>query len=161
MATTEHNLAAESGPWGHPATDEFLIIPGEEATTKTGHRLTLGIEAGEVIDWNHQVGDGLIDQCLDQVHRVGGLCVAAHPHAPCPSGDFMFPFRGFDVVEVWNGLRCPRSTGYLGRAASQDNDHHDLLRRRERDRVGPTPRLTYPPMRPGGFTGSSRSSRGR
>ncbi|MCX4430244.1 CehA/McbA family metallohydrolase [Streptomyces mirabilis] len=30
--------------------------------------------------------------------------MAAHPHAPYPSGDFMFPFRGFDVVEVWNGL---------------------------------------------------------
>ncbi len=30
--------------------------------------------------------------------------MAAHPHAPYPSGVFMFPFRGFDVVEVRNGL---------------------------------------------------------
>ncbi|MET7645084.1 hypothetical protein ABZS83_15860 [Streptomyces sp. NPDC005426] len=72
-------------------------------TTKTGHWLALGIDPGEVVDWNHQARDGLIDRCLDQVHRVGGLCVAAHPHAPCPSGDFMFPYRGLDAVEVWNG----------------------------------------------------------
>jgi hypothetical protein len=104
MATTEHNSVAEPGAWGHLAADDFLIVLGEEVTTKTGHWLALGIDPGEVVDWNHQVRDGLIDQCLDQVHRVGGLCVAAHPHAPYPSGDFMFRFRGFDVVEVWNGL---------------------------------------------------------
>ncbi|MGP3938622.1 CehA/McbA family metallohydrolase [Streptomyces sp. 6N106] len=103
MATTEHNSAAEPGAWGHLAADDFLIVLGEEVTTKNGHWLALGINPGEVVDWNHRVRDGLIDQCLDQVHRVGGLCVAAHPHAPYPSGDFMFPFRGFDVVEVWNG----------------------------------------------------------
>ncbi|MEU8699480.1 CehA/McbA family metallohydrolase [Streptomyces sp. NPDC048680] len=72
MATTEHNSAADSGVWGHLAADDFLIVLGEEVTTKTGHWLALGISPGEVVDWNHHVGDGLIDQCLDQVHRVGG-----------------------------------------------------------------------------------------
>jgi hypothetical protein len=104
IATTEHNSAAAPGAWGHLAADDFLILLGEEVTTKTGHWLALGINPGEVVDWNHQVRDGQVDKCLDQVHRAGGLCVAAHPHAPYPSGDFMFPFRGFDVVEVWNGL---------------------------------------------------------
>ncbi|WP_329362942.1 CehA/McbA family metallohydrolase [Streptomyces sp. NBC_00669] len=104
IATTEHNSAAAPGVWGHLAADDFLIVLGEEVVTKTGHWLALGIDPGQVVDWNHQVRDGLVDRCLDQVHRVGGLCVAAHPHAPYPSGDFMFPFRGFDVVEVWNGL---------------------------------------------------------
>jgi hypothetical protein len=104
IATTEHNSATAPGVWGHLAADDFLIVLGEEVTTKTGHWLALGINPGEVVDWNHQVRDGLIDQCLHQVHRAGGLCVAAHPHAPYPSGDFMFPFRGFDAVEVWNGL---------------------------------------------------------
>ncbi len=73
-------------------------------TTKAGHWLALGLSPGQVVDWNYGAGDGLIDQCLDQVHRVGGLCVAAHPHAPYPTGDFMYSFQGFDVVEVWNGL---------------------------------------------------------
>ncbi|MFI7432058.1 CehA/McbA family metallohydrolase [Micromonospora haikouensis] len=40
---------------------------------------------------------------MEQVHRAGGLCVAAHPHAPYPSGVFAYPFDGFDAVEVWNG----------------------------------------------------------
>jgi hypothetical protein len=104
IATTEHNSAAASGVWEHLAADDFLIVLGEEVTTKTGHWLALGTKPGQVVDWNYGVRDGLIDQCLDQVHRVGGLCVAAHPHAPYPSGDFMYPFQGFDVVEVWNGL---------------------------------------------------------
>lgn len=38
-----------------------------------------------------------------RVHRVGGLCVAAHPYAPYQSGTFMYPYQGFDLVEVWNG----------------------------------------------------------
>ena len=46
----------------------------------------------------------MVGRHLDQVHHAGGLCVAAHPHAPYPSGTFMYPYRGFDVVEVWNGL---------------------------------------------------------
>nr|WP_279591782.1 CehA/McbA family metallohydrolase [Streptomyces sp. 846.5] len=29
--------------------------------------------------------------------------MAAHPHAPYTSGTFMYPYQGFDVVEVWNG----------------------------------------------------------
>ncbi|MGW4792057.1 CehA/McbA family metallohydrolase [Nonomuraea sp. NPDC004297] len=40
---------------------------------------------------------------VDRVRRSGGLCVAAHPYAPYPSGVFMYPYGGFDVVEVWNG----------------------------------------------------------
>ncbi|MGW5019438.1 CehA/McbA family metallohydrolase [Streptomyces cacaoi] len=104
MATTEHNAAAGSGVWGHLADDDFLILLGEEVTTRTGHWLALGIPPGEVIDWHHEVRDGSIDQRVERVHRAGGLCVVAHPHAPYPSGDFMFPFRGFDAVEVWNGL---------------------------------------------------------
>ncbi|WP_328899895.1 CehA/McbA family metallohydrolase [Streptomyces sp. NBC_00441] len=104
IATTEHNAAAAPGAWGHLAADDFLILLGEEVTTKTGHWLALGLAPGEVVDWNHRAGDGLLGPCLDQVHRAGGVCVVAHPHAPYPSGDFMFPFPGFDVVEVWNGL---------------------------------------------------------
>jgi hypothetical protein len=46
----------------------------------------------------------MVDRHLDQVHRAGGLCVAAHPHVPYASGVFMYPYQGFDVVEVWNGL---------------------------------------------------------
>ncbi|MGA4837624.1 CehA/McbA family metallohydrolase [Streptomyces sp. G45] len=103
IATTEHKAAAAPGAWGHLAADDFLIVLGQEVTTKTGHWLALGLSPGQAVAWNYGVRDGLIDQCLDQVHRVGGLCVVAHPHAPYPSGGFMYSFQGFDVVEVWNG----------------------------------------------------------
>ncbi|MFG2659216.1 CehA/McbA family metallohydrolase [Streptomyces sp. NPDC048425] len=103
IATTEHNSAAAPGVWTPLAADDFLIMLGEEVTSKTGHWLALGTSPGQIVDWNCRARDGLIERCLDQVHRVGGLCVVAHPHAPYLSGDFMYSFRGFDAVEVWNG----------------------------------------------------------
>ncbi|MEU5452810.1 MULTISPECIES: CehA/McbA family metallohydrolase [Streptomyces] len=104
IATTEHNAPAAPGAWGHLAADHFLIVLGEEVTTRTGHWLALGLGPGDVVGWDHRPGDGRVDVCLEQVHRAGGLCVVAHPHAPYPSGDFAFPLSGFDAVEVWNGL---------------------------------------------------------
>jgi hypothetical protein len=104
IATTEHNTADAHGAWGPHVGDDFIVILGQEVTTRTGHWLALGIDPGQVVDWRYGVRDDVIDRHLDQVHRVGGLCVAAHPHAPYPSGCFMYPYQGFDVIEVWNGL---------------------------------------------------------
>jgi predicted metal-dependent phosphoesterase TrpH len=100
MAITEHNTADTHGAFGSAG---LLVIPGQEATTLTGHWVALGLTPGEVVDWQYGVRDGVIDRQLSQVHRGGGLCMAAHPHAPYPSGTFMYPFEGFDLVEVWNG----------------------------------------------------------
>ncbi|MFC7326870.1 CehA/McbA family metallohydrolase [Marinactinospora rubrisoli] len=104
IATTEHGSAAEPGAWGHLAADDFLVVLGEEVTTRTGHWLALGLRPGQLVDCDYGFRDGRINRYLDQVHRVGGLCVAAHPHAPYPTGEFRYSFQGFDVVEVWNGL---------------------------------------------------------
>ncbi len=103
IATTEHNTADAHGAWGAHVGDDLLVILGEEVTTQTGHWLALGIQPGQLVDWRYRVRDGVVGRHLDQVHHAGGLCVAAHPHAPYPSGAFMYPYRGFDVVEVWNG----------------------------------------------------------
>lgn len=104
LATTEHNNTDVHGAW-RLAGDDLLVILGEEVTTKTGHWLALGIDPGELIDWRYGVRDKIVDKHLARVHRAGGLCVAAHPHAPYASGtSFMYPYAGFDVVEVWNGL---------------------------------------------------------
>ena len=104
IATTEHNTADAHGAWHAHAGDDLLVILGEEVTTQTGHWLALGIQPGQLIDWRYRVRDGTVDRHLDQVHHAGGLCVAAHPRAPYPSGVFMYPYEGFDAVEVWNGL---------------------------------------------------------
>ena len=104
IATTEHNTSDAHGIWSPHAGDDLLVILGQEITTWTGHWLALGIDPGQVVDWRYRVRDNVIDRHLDQVHQAGGLCVAAHPHAPYASGDFMYPYHGFDVIEVWNGL---------------------------------------------------------
>ncbi|MFH9969635.1 CehA/McbA family metallohydrolase [Streptomyces mirabilis] len=103
LATTEHNTSDAHGAWSRYVDDDLLVILGQEVTTQTGHWLALGVPPGHVVEWRYGVRDNMVDRHLDEVHRAGGLCVAAHPHAPFPSGTFMYPYRGFDVVEVWNG----------------------------------------------------------
>lgn len=104
IAITEHNTADTHGAWGQLAGDDLLVILGQEVTTLTGHWLALGIGPGQVVEWRYGVRHGVIGRYLSQVRQAGGLCVAAHPHAPYPGGFFMYPFDGFDAVEVWNGL---------------------------------------------------------
>jgi hypothetical protein len=104
IATTEHNTAEGHGDWGPLAGDDLLVILGQEVVTETGHWLALGLPPGQAVEWRYGIRDGAIGPHLDQVRRVGGLCVAAHPHAPYPGGEFMYPFGAFDALEVWNGL---------------------------------------------------------
>lgn len=100
LAATEHRDAGGYGDW---VRQDLLVIPGREVSTETGHWLALGIPAGHVVEWRYGVRDRAIDRYVAEVHRLGGLCVAAHPHAPYQSGQFMYPYAGMDVVEVWNG----------------------------------------------------------
>ncbi|MEV6481050.1 CehA/McbA family metallohydrolase [Streptomyces sp. NPDC051576] len=99
LAATEHNNADTHDTWRRQAADDLLVVMGQEVVTTSGHWLALGIRPGQLVDWRH----GMVDRHLDEVHRVGGLCVAAHPYAPYDSGTFMYPYQGFDAVEVWNG----------------------------------------------------------
>jgi hypothetical protein len=103
IATTEHNTVPAHEEWGRHAGADLLVILGQEVTTATGHWLALGVRPGELVDWQYRVRDGVIGRQVDRVRGADGLCVAAHPYAPYPSGVFMYPYQGFDVVEVWNG----------------------------------------------------------
>lgn len=104
IATTEDNSVSAHSTWRGCAGDDLLVILGEEVTTGDGHWLALALPPGQLIDWRYGVRDGVIAERLRDVHRVAGLCVVAHPHAPYPSGEFLFEHDGFDAVEVWNGL---------------------------------------------------------
>ncbi|WP_199742271.1 CehA/McbA family metallohydrolase [Streptomyces triticirhizae] len=103
LATTEHASTATHGAWGRHAGDDLLVILGEEVTTRDGHWLALGLRPHQTIDARYGAGDAAHDRHLAEVHEAGGLCVAAHPHAPYPTGTLRHPYRGFDAVEVWNG----------------------------------------------------------
>ncbi|MFF0390657.1 CehA/McbA family metallohydrolase [Kitasatospora sp. NPDC004615] len=103
LIVTEHNCPAPPGTWDGLDGDDLLILPGQEVTTRTGHWLALGLRPGQLVDWQHRVGEPAFRRALREVRAAGGLCVAAHPHAPYPGGDLMFPLESFDAVEVWNG----------------------------------------------------------
>lgn len=104
VATTEHNASAARDAWTPLAGDDLLVILGEEVTTETGHWLALGLEPDQVVEWRYRARDAVVDRHVRGVRETGGLCVAAHPHAPYVSGQFMYPYQVFDAVEVWNGL---------------------------------------------------------
>ena len=103
LATTEHNTADSHAAWSQHVDDDLLVILGQEVITRTGHWLALGVRPGQVVDWRYSVRDHMIGRELEEVHRAGGLCVAAHPYAPYDSGSFLYSYEGFDLVEVWNG----------------------------------------------------------
>lgn len=104
IAATEHNTTDGHADWAAGASDDLLVIMGQEVTTATGHWLALGLHPGRTVDWQYRVRDAAIALPMAEVHRAGGLCVAAHPHAPYVSGTFMYSYDEFDAVEVWNGL---------------------------------------------------------
>lgn len=106
IVSTEHNRTDTYELWTPHAGDDLLVILGQEVTTRTGHWLALGLDPGHVIGGGQAPSiDGTIhSHHLRDVRAAGGLCVAAHPHAPYAGGTLQYPFHGFDLVEVWNGL---------------------------------------------------------
>ncbi|MGI5127094.1 CehA/McbA family metallohydrolase [Pseudonocardia sp. CA-107938] len=100
IATTEHDTVDGHADWA-PFADTLLVIPGQEVVTRTGHWLSVG--SGLLVDSRYGIRDGRIADELARVRADGGICVAAHPHAPYPSGQLAYPFELFDAVEVWNG----------------------------------------------------------
>ncbi|MET7396103.1 CehA/McbA family metallohydrolase [Dactylosporangium sp. NPDC005572] len=103
FVSTEHNTSSAAGVWGQHAGDDLLIVDGEEITTRNGHFTALGLPAGTWIDWRYRASDGALARFVQQIHRAGGLAVAAHPLATCVACGWRFGFAGLDAVEVWNG----------------------------------------------------------
>ncbi len=128
IATTEHNTADAHEAWSLAAAERLTIVIGEEVTTESGHWLALGIRPGQLVDWRYGVRDQVVQQHLDQVHAVSGIGVVCHPHAPYPTGTFRYPYDGFDVVEVWNGLWTSDRPWNADNEAGLDDWSRDLAR---------------------------------
>jgi hypothetical protein len=107
IASTEHNTSSASAVWGHHATDDLLVIDGEEVTTRNGHLVAVGLRPGAWIDWRYRAVDGVVDRFLRELHRGDAIAIAAHPHSPCGSCRWKFGYTGVDAVEVWNGPWTP------------------------------------------------------
>ncbi|WP_433330286.1 CehA/McbA family metallohydrolase [Spirillospora sp. CA-294931] len=118
IVSTEHNTTTASGVWGEFAGPDLLIIDGEEVTTRNGHYTALGLPAGAWVDWRYRAVDGGLPRFVREIHRAGGLAVAAHPFGPCVGCSWKFGFAGMDAVEVWNG---PWDAGDAASVADWDN----------------------------------------
>ena len=104
IVSTDHNTQSSTLQWGKHATDDLLILNGEEVTTRSGHWPAIGLPAGIWIDWRYRAADpGDFRRFVDEVHRAGGLVTAAHPFANCFGCTYEFAYEIADLVEVWNG----------------------------------------------------------
>jgi hypothetical protein len=104
IVSTDHNTSSSTLQWGDHATDDLLILNGEEVTTRSGHWPAIGLPAGKWIDWRYRAADPAdFRRFVDQVHRLGGLVTAAHPFANCFGCTYEFAYEIADLVEVWNG----------------------------------------------------------
>ncbi len=105
IGSTEHNTSSAQLTWGRHVPDDFLVIPGEEVTTRAGHWLALGLPAGTWIDWRFRPEDDELATFTERVRGVGGLAVTAHPFSPGPGSTWGFDptYADMDLVEIWNG----------------------------------------------------------
>jgi hypothetical protein len=104
IVSTDHNTSSSTLQWGDVATDDLLILNGEEVTTRSGHWPAIGIPPAHWIDWRYRASDpDEFRRFVDEVHGVGGLVTAAHPFANCFGCSFEYRYEVADLVEVWNG----------------------------------------------------------
>lgn len=107
MVSSEHNTSSAGAIWGRHATEDLLIIDGEEITTRNGHYVAAGLPAGAWIDWRYRAADHAIERFVDKIHGHGALAIAAHPFCPFVGCAQKFDLNAFDAVEVWNGPWTP------------------------------------------------------
>lgn len=103
IATTEHNTTSGHGAWEGLWDEDFLVLCGEEITTRNGHVLALGTDPGTFVDWRYRARDGHFSRFARRIRRAGGLVVPAHPSCPFVGCQWKFGYEDADAVEVWNG----------------------------------------------------------
>jgi predicted metal-dependent phosphoesterase TrpH len=84
--------------------DDFYVFMGLEISTDLGHLLVYGLEDDS---WNKRSNHTYLNafEVIENVHRLGGICVPAHPFRGWDSfGENLFRVDGFDAIETHNGL---------------------------------------------------------
>jgi hypothetical protein len=105
IGTSDHNTNSATRVFGWAAPEDFLVVSGEEVTTRNGHWLATGTRPGTWVDWRYRVEDDRLGRFADLTRDRGGLAVANHPYVPVPGTrwDFGTTYDHMDAVEVWNG----------------------------------------------------------
>jgi predicted metal-dependent phosphoesterase TrpH len=123
-----HLWVGQAARWFSTLTGGPTVIPAEEIHPPRGHILALGI--AHTIDW--RLGS---ERAVDEIHRQGGVAIAAHPFAS--SWDMWSPaaMRKLDGVEVvhpsaYGDAKTAREFrdfyARAGAAAIGDSDFHGL-----------------------------------
>jgi predicted metal-dependent phosphoesterase TrpH len=105
LGTSEHNTNAATRIFGRVVPDDFLVVSGEEVTTRNGHWLATGTKPGTWVDWRYRAEDHKLGRFANLTRDRGGIAVAAHPFVPVSGTrwDFGATYAHMDAVEVWNG----------------------------------------------------------
>ncbi len=96
IAITDHNSFKSWDSLKKLKFDDFIIIPGEEVSTKQGHLLALGIT--EEIKRGQDVFE-----TMDKIHQQGGISIAPHPFDLAKQG-IKDLSRFADGIEVFNSM---------------------------------------------------------
>ncbi len=102
---TEHHSMIPLWPLERIRIPEgFYVFRGVEISTDRGHLLVYGLEDDS---WNIWASHTYLNafKVIENVHRLGGICVPAHPFRGWDSfGEDVFRMDGFDAIETHNGL---------------------------------------------------------
>lgn len=102
VAITDHNTLEAVGPAQRAASEDFLVIPGEEVDTDEGQ--IIGLFLSEAIEpWQSPPA------VLDEIHDQGGVALAPHPFDSTRSGlkTITQYIAEIDAIETINS-RCVR-----------------------------------------------------
>jgi predicted metal-dependent phosphoesterase TrpH len=84
--------------------EDFYVFRGVEISTGRGHLLAYGLKDDFWNIWSSHTHLNAV-QVIENVHRLGGICVPAHPFRGWDSfGEDVFRMDGFDAIETHNGL---------------------------------------------------------
>jgi hypothetical protein len=105
LGTSDHNTNAATRVFGRVVPDGFLVVSGEEVTTRNGHWLATGTTPGTWVDWRYRAADHKLARFTNLTRSRGGVAIAAHPFVPVAGTrwDFGTSWSDVDAVEVWNG----------------------------------------------------------
>jgi hypothetical protein len=105
IGTSDHNTNAATRVFGRAVPDDYLVVSGEEVTTRNGHWLATGTKPGTWVDWRYRAADDKLGRFARLTRDRGGVAIAAHPYVPVDGTrwDFGTSYDHMDAVEVWNG----------------------------------------------------------
>jgi predicted metal-dependent phosphoesterase TrpH len=98
VAVTDHNRV--DGALKMVGETDFLIIPGTEVDSSSGHIVALNVH--EVIP-----RDLSAEETVERIHEVGGIAVACHPFAMFKGSLGKHASGSFDAVETINASASP------------------------------------------------------